>query len=189
MKHCQLEHHTWQLENQKELYNFFFKHNMSNCFKLATAHFHWTALSRRGAYMFHILWQSCQNHQAMEVNISKWTLGQSRVYSSFWGGRFEFSLTPAIAAAAAAGRCTRKAELRIAATAALSANRFSTGLTQPLLCKLISARTAFKLMVTNQSVTNIFKYSIIQIFSIQIFIRVFVRIIFWIRIYSDIRSC
>ena len=36
--------------------------------------------------------------------------------------------------------------------------------------------------------TNIFEYSNIQIFLIRIFIRVFVRIIFWIRIYSDIRS-
>ena len=42
---------------------------------------------------------------------------------------------------------------------------------------------------SNQSVTNIFEYSNIRIFLIRIFIRVFVRIIFWIRIYSDIRSC
>ena len=35
---------------------------------------------------------------------------------------------------------------------------------------------------------RIFKYLNIQIFLIRIFIRVFVRIIFWIRIYSDIRS-
>ena len=41
----------------------------------------------------------------------------------------------------------------------------------------------------DQSVTNIFEYSNIQIFLIQIFIRVLVRIIFWIRIYSDICSC
>ena len=41
----------------------------------------------------------------------------------------------------------------------------------------------------NQSVTNIFEYSNIRIFVIRIFIRIFVRIIFWIRIYSDIRSC
>jgi len=32
-------------------------------------------------------------------------------------------------------------------------------------------------------------YSNIQIFLIRIFIRIFVHIIFWIRIYSDIRSC
>ena len=37
-----------------------------------------------------------------------------------------------------------------------------------------------------QSVTNLFKYSNIQIFLI---IRIFIRIIFWIGIYSDIRSC
>ena len=41
----------------------------------------------------------------------------------------------------------------------------------------------------DQSVTNIFEYSNIQIFLIRIFIRVFVPIIFRIRIYSDIRSC
>ena len=40
-----------------------------------------------------------------------------------------------------------------------------------------------------QSVTNIFDDSNIQIFLIRIFIRILVRIIFWIRIYSDIRSC
>ena len=37
--------------------------------------------------------------------------------------------------------------------------------------------------------TNIFKFSNIQIFLIQIFIQIFVRIIFWIRIHSDIHSC
>ena len=41
----------------------------------------------------------------------------------------------------------------------------------------------------DQSVTNIFKYSNIRIFSIQISIRTFVHINFLIRIYSDIRSC
>ena len=35
----------------------------------------------------------------------------------------------------------------------------------------------------------IFEYLNIQIFLIRISIRVFIRIIFWIRIYSDIRSC
>ena len=43
--------------------------------------------------------------------------------------------------------------------------------------------------VALQSVTNIFEYSYIQIFLIRIFIRVFIRIIFWIRIYSYIRLC
>ena len=42
---------------------------------------------------------------------------------------------------------------------------------------------------SDQSVTNIFEYSNIRIFLIRIFIRIFVRIIFWIRIYSDIRLC
>ena len=42
--------------------------------------------------------------------------------------------------------------------------------------------------VLDQSVTNIFEYSNIRIFLIRIFIRTFVRIIFCIRIYSDIRS-
>ena len=37
--------------------------------------------------------------------------------------------------------------------------------------------------------TNIFKYSNIRIFLIPILIRIFVLIIFWIRIYSDICSC
>ena len=36
---------------------------------------------------------------------------------------------------------------------------------------------------------RIFEYSNIQIFLIRIFVGVFVRIIFRIRIYSDIRSC
>ena len=46
-----------------------------------------------------------------------------------------------------------------------------------------------RLLISKQSVTNIFEYSNIRIFLIRIFIRIFVRIIFWIRIYSDIRSC
>ena len=40
-----------------------------------------------------------------------------------------------------------------------------------------------------QSGTNKFEYSNIRILLIQIFIRIFVRIIFWIQIYSDIRLC
>ena len=54
---------------------------------------------------------------------------------------------------------------------------------------LKQAFLASKIVILDQSVTNIFKYSNIQIFLIQIFIRIFVRIIFWIQIYSDIRSC
>ena len=42
---------------------------------------------------------------------------------------------------------------------------------------------------TKQSLTNIFEYLNIWIFLIRIFIRIFVRIIFWIWIYSDICSC
>jgi len=40
----------------------------------------------------------------------------------------------------------------------------------------------------HQSVTNIFEYLNIRVFLIRIFIRIFVRIIFLIRIYSVIRS-
>ena len=66
---------------------------------------------------------------------------------------------------------------------------------EPIHCILITTRritSSIKMGFKRglyQSVTNIFEYSNFQIFLIQIFIRTFVRIIFWIQIYSDIRSC
>ena len=58
-----------------------------------------------------------------------------------------------------------------------------------ILMKLGISVNIAKLVILVQSVTNIFEYSNIQIFLIRIFIQIFVRIIFWIRIYSDIRLC
>ena len=57
------------------------------------------------------------------------------------------------------------------------------------ICTFKWMRIVEKIVSSVQSVTNIFEYSNIQIFLIQTFIQIFVRIIFWIRIYSDIRSC
>ena len=52
-----------------------------------------------------------------------------------------------------------------------------------------ASHLVFRMLKTpEQSVTNIFEYSNIRIFLIRIYIRVFIRIIFWIRIYSDIHS-
>ena len=52
-------------------------------------------------------------------------------------------------------------------------------------CKVAIARCG----TLKQSVTNMFKCSNIQIFLIRICIWIFVRIIFWIQIYSDICLC
>ena len=57
-----------------------------------------------------------------------------------------------------------------------------------LHCTMFTS-TNIQLHTSHQSVTNIFEYSSIRIFLIRIYIRIFVRIIFWIQIYSDIRSC
>ena len=58
-----------------------------------------------------------------------------------------------------------------------------------ILMNLVIFLKLMTLVVLVQSVTNMFEYFDIRIFLIQIFIRIFVRIIFWIGIYSDIRLC
>ena len=58
-----------------------------------------------------------------------------------------------------------------------------------ILMNLVIFLKLMTLVVLVQSVTNIFEYLNIRIFLIQIFIQIFVCIIFWIGIYSDIRLC
>ena len=57
-------------------------------------------------------------------------------------------------------------------------------------CMLPFCHTKTERQLTERHKFRVWRiYSNIQIFLIRIFIRVFVSIIFWIRIYSDIRSC